>query len=97
MNETHNDKSKYMRTWLWLAVITAIEVWVATAPFSRATIITALAAMSLWKALLVALVFMHLKFENRWLAWSAAVPAFFTIVAVGLILTDTPLFNRIVP
>ena len=92
MTETHSDKARYIRIWIWLAVITAIEVRVATAPLSKGTIISALAAMSLWKALLVALYFMHLKYESRWLLWAAVFPAILSAVTIALILSDTPLF-----
>lgn len=56
----------YIGVWFFLAVLTAAELSVAFLPsFSKTTIIFFLVLLAVWKALLVALYFMHLRFENN--------------------------------
>ena len=56
----------YVGVWIGLAVLTALELFVAFLPWSKSILIALLLGMAVWKALLVALYFMHLRFEpNR--------------------------------
>jgi cytochrome c oxidase subunit 4 len=57
-----------------LAVLTLLEVGVAFMGFSRTATILALLGMAVWKALLVALYFMHLRFEPTAVRLVAAAP-----------------------
>ena len=84
---------KYIVIWGWLTALTLVEIFVATAPIPKLAIVSSLLAMSAWKALLVALYFMHLKFESRWLIAAAAVPAVIVAMTVLLLLTDTPFLS----
>lgn len=86
-------RKHYLLIWLALAVLTGVEIGVATAGLSKLVVVISLLSLSLWKALLVAGWFMHLRFENRWLVGAAAAPALLTAVAIALILTDTPLLS----
>jgi len=55
-----------MRIWLYLFVMTIAEVTLAfKLPVGRNTKLILLLILAIWKAMLVALFFMHLKFE-RW-------------------------------
>lgn len=83
----------YLKVWAGLAVLTVVEIAWASAPVGRAAVAAGLLALGLWKALLVALHFMHLKSESPWLKAAAAVPALVTAITVLLILTDTPMFG----
>ena len=56
----------YLLIWLYLAVLTAAELALAfELPISRNIKLVLLMGLAIWKALLVAMFFMHLKFE-RW-------------------------------
>jgi cytochrome c oxidase subunit 4 len=62
---THK-RPNYMLIWLYLFVLTVAEVSLAfELPLSRNLKLLLLLFLAVWKALLVALFFMHLKFE-RW-------------------------------
>jgi caa(3)-type oxidase subunit IV len=55
-----------MLIWLYLALLTVAEVALAfELPFSQNTKLILLLVLAVWKAALVGLYFMHLKFE-RW-------------------------------
>ena len=63
---TTHVRPNYMRIWLYLFVMTVAEVTLAfELPVGRNTKLILLLILAIWKALLVALFFMHLKFE-RW-------------------------------
>lgn len=84
---------RYLRIWGWLTALTVVEVLVAKAPWGKGAILLALCGLGAWKALLIAMEFMHLKAESRWLRWAALVPLFLSIMAILLILTETRLFG----
>ena len=63
---TSHKRPNYMLIWLYLFVMTVAEVALAfELPLSRNVKLLLLLFLATWKALLVALFFMHLKFE-RW-------------------------------
>lgn len=65
----------YILIWVYLAVLTVIEVLVAMLNFlPRKALIALLVALAIWKALLVAAYFMHLKFEPKKLIWMVLSP-----------------------
>jgi cytochrome c oxidase subunit 4 len=56
----------YVLIWIYLAALTGVELAVALLKFlPRNALILTLVILAVWKALLVALYFMHLKFEPR--------------------------------
>jgi cytochrome c oxidase subunit 4 len=64
--QTTHVRPNYIRIWLYLFVMTVVEVLLAfKLPVGPNTKLILLLILAIWKALLVALFFMHLKFE-RW-------------------------------
>ena len=62
--ETAHKHPNYVLIWVYLAVLTAVEVAVAfMSHLPKMWLMLALIFLAVWKALLVALYFMHLKFE----------------------------------
>lgn len=64
----------YLAVWAGLAVLTLIEVGVAFVNLPREVIVLSLLGLAVWKALLVALYFMHLRFEPLRLVLIATAP-----------------------
>ena len=65
MESTHK-RPNYVLIWVYLAVLTAAELALAfELPISRTLALVLLLFLAIWKAALVGLFFMHLKFE-RW-------------------------------
>lgn len=83
---THEEPN-YIAVFIWLAALTVIEVAVVYLPINKLVIATALIGLAVSKAALVAIYFMHLKFEKKVLWWIATVPA---ILCVFLILMMLP-------
>jgi cytochrome c oxidase subunit 4 len=77
-----------MIIWGALAVLTVIEVGVAFLGLPRSATILALLGLAVWKALLVALYFMHLKYESRALRVIAAAPLLPAALLVLIVLLE---------
>jgi len=94
--EHHITSNKtYIIVWLALMVMTAITVYVSYINFGMLNIVIALVVASI-KASVVALYFMHLKFEDS-ITWVFALfPLTLLALLIGMTITDT--FTRtIVP
>jgi cytochrome c oxidase subunit 4 len=79
----------YMLIWVFLFALTAIEV--AVAYFSglpRAVLIVVLVGLAVWKATLVAMYYMHLKFERPGLIIVATSPIPLAIILVLVVLLE---------
>src|SRR3989304_4850413 len=77
----------YIGDFWWLLALTIIEVAVIYMPLAKLVIAILLVGMALSKAALVALYFMHLKFERLTLGIIALTPL---ILCIFLILMLTP-------
>ena len=86
--ETEHQQPRYMAIWATLAVLTAIEVGVAFLGFSRSVTVLALLGMAVWKALLVAFYFMHLKYEPKALRIMVAAPLIPAALLVLIVLLE---------
>lgn len=74
--ETHEHEApNYMLIWLYLFILTMAEVGIAfLSALPKWVIVAGLLGMAVWKAVLVALYYMHLKFEPRRLRLVALAP-----------------------
>ncbi len=84
----HNEHPKYMWIFLWLAVLTAIEVGIVIPDFPTALTIILLIGLACAKAILVAAYFMHLKFEKRTLAVIVITPFLICVFLVIMLMPD---------
>jgi cytochrome c oxidase subunit 4 len=76
---------RYLLVWGALAVLTAVEVGIAFIGLPRKMTIAVLVALAIWKAMLVALYFMHLRYEPngvRILAIAPILPAILLVVII---------------
>ncbi|MBI3615393.1 MAG: cytochrome C oxidase subunit IV family protein [Candidatus Omnitrophica bacterium] len=70
---------KYFVIWIWLIVLLAAGTFISTLPISKTTAVGLILFVSLIKAILVALFYMHLKFERLVPLWIVAGFPFFLI------------------
>lgn len=87
MTEKTHEEPNYMGVFWWLLVLTILEVAVVYVGLARLVLAALLVTMAVTKAALVAMYFMHLKFERRTLALVALSPF---VLCVFLILMLTP-------
>jgi len=88
METAHRKHPPYLLIWLYLALLTVAEVVLALElPMSQNMKLLLLLGLAVWKAVLVALFFMHLKFERWHLRVLALVPlplaAIFILAAIS--------------
>lgn len=90
--ERSSGYALYAVVWIALLVLTATTVAVSYVNLGAMNVVVALFIASV-KAALVALYFMHLKYENR-LVWGFALtPIYFLLLIIAGTLSDT-LFRR---
>lgn len=82
------SKPPYMLVWGALAVLTGIEIAVAFTSLPKVVIVWALVIMAVWKALMIAAYYMHLKFERLRLVLLAAVPIPLAFILVLVVLQE---------
>ena len=78
----------YMKIFLWLFALTVIELAVIFMGLPKLVVGAALVVLAVWKAALVAMYFMHLRFETKTLAWIAVTPLVIATLLVFLLLPD---------
>jgi cytochrome c oxidase subunit IV len=90
MEATHSHKHpNYVLIWVYLAVLTAVEVGVAfISAMPKTTLLIVLLFLAVWKALLVALYFMHLKFERWNLRSIALIPIPLALILIIMVLQE---------
>jgi len=91
--ESNNAEKKtqpnYMLIWLILFVLTAVEVGIAYfSGLPRAVLIVTLVGLAVWKATLVAMYYMHLKFERLRLIIVATSPIPLAIILILVVLLE---------
>ena len=79
----------YMAIFWYLAILTVVEIGVVFLPFGKLINGTLLCALAVGKAALVAMYFMHLKFETRTLGLIAITPLIIATLLVFVILPDS--------
>ena len=88
MAEGHKHPN-YMAIFWYLAILTVIEIAVIYMPLSKFTIGVLLCALALGKATLVAMYFMHLRFETKTLGYIALTPVVIGALLVFVLLPDS--------
>ena len=88
MAETVHKHPNYMAIFWYLAILTIIELAVIYLPLAKFTIGALLCALALGKATLVAMYFMHLRFETRTLGLVAVTPLVIATLLVFVLLPD---------
>jgi cytochrome c oxidase subunit 4 len=78
----------YLAVWGGLFVLTVVEVAAVYLRIPRHLLVLALLLLAAWKALLVALYFMHLRFEPKRLALIAMAPLPLGVILVVAVLQE---------
>ena len=91
MESTEHKHPNYIAVWAVLFVMTVVEVGVAMlSHIPRALLVLVLLGLAIWKAVLVAMYFMHLKFEPRRLLIVVLAPLPLAVILVVIVLQEFP-------
>ena len=86
-------KPNYLAVFAVLAVLTAVEVGLVFTGAAQSIQVVLLIALAFTKAMLVALYYMHLKFEGPLIRIIAAVPVLLLLVVVMIPIFDVWIFG----
>ncbi len=91
MAESHAEHHgpSYMAIFWYLAVLTVVEIGVIFLPIGKLAIGVLLVSLASAKAALVALYFMHLRFETKTLGYIALTPVVIGTLLVLVLLPDS--------
>jgi cytochrome c oxidase subunit 4 len=78
----------YWKIWLYLFILTVIEIAVIYMPLAKIIIAILLVTLACYKALLVALYFMHLRFERLTLGIIALTPFILCVFLILMLIPD---------
>ena len=82
----HPGAKEYLGIAVLLTVITAVEVAVYYVPAMRPMLVPVLLVLSAVKFSLVAMFYMHLKFDHRLFSWLFVVPMILmSLIVIGLL------------
>jgi cytochrome c oxidase subunit IV len=88
MASTTHTHPNYMGIFWVLLVLTVVEVALTFLGLPKLLLGSLLVILAVWKAALVAMYFMHLKFERRTLAMIAIVPFVLCLFLILMLLPD---------
>jgi cytochrome c oxidase subunit IV len=88
MTEAAHKQPNYIGVFWWLFALTVIEIAVIYLPIAKFAIAVMLIVLAVTKAALVALYFMHLKFERVTLGWIALSPFILCVFLILMLLPD---------
>tara|TARA_B100000586_G_scaffold52392_2_gene35153 strand:- start:1826 stop:2107 length:282 start_codon:yes stop_codon:yes gene_type:complete len=88
MEEQEHAHPRYILIWVILAVLTAAEVGYAFLDLPKVVLAVGLIFMAVWKAVMVAMYYMHLRFEPARLWIMAISPLPFGVILVLLVITE---------
>ncbi len=86
-NEAHAEPN-YLAVFGWLFVLTVIEVGVIFLPIPKLLIAASLVILAAVKASLVAIYFMHLKFERLVIWWIAVIPVILCVFLIFMLIPE---------
>lgn len=89
-----HEKRRYLQVFVWLTVLTGLELGVIYLPLSKLSIGLLLVLLAASKAALVAAFYMHLANEKRTLTWIAMTPAILCVLLVFALLPDLGAITR---
>ena len=85
-----DHKSIYLKNAIWLAILTFLEVGIAYIEISRSGQVVLLLAFAATKMMLVAMIYMHLRYETRVLKRILFVPIPAGILFTVALMYDLP-------
>ena len=90
------EERRYIQIFIWLGVLTALEIGVTYLPLGKIAIGAMLVLLAITKAALVGLYYMHLVHEKRTLTWIAVTPAIICVFLILMLLPDLGGITRLI-
>ena len=97
MPSPEHSHPNYLAVWVWLALLMLVSVCASYLPAAAVVVLSIILGLSFIKALLVALYYMHLKFEGKLLLLVVVLPLVLAAVLVVALLPDSAHARRSMP
>ena len=88
MTEATHQEPNYIGVFWWLLILTILEIAVVYMPLAKLVIAILLISLAISKAALVALYFMHLRFERSTLSLVALSPFVLCVFLILMLMPD---------
>ena len=88
MSSDAHSTANYLRIFYILLALTIVEVAIVYLHLPKMLLVGLLVVLAVWKAALVAMHFMHLKFEKKTLALVALTPFVLCVFLILMLLPD---------
>jgi cytochrome c oxidase subunit 4 len=88
MSSTAHSTAQYIKIFYILLALTVVEVAIVYMGLPKFLLIGLLIILAVWKAALVAMHFMHLKFEKKFLSIVAIIPFVLCVFLILMLLPD---------
>ena len=84
---------KYLVVWIWLIALLAAGTFISSLPISKTEAVLLILGVAFVKTMLVALFYMHLKFERSIPLWVVVVFPFLLVGSAVLLVFSSRLFS----
>lgn len=88
MSSSAHSAANYLRVFYILLALTIVEVGIVYLHLPKVLLVSLLIVLAVWKAALVALHFMHLKFEKATLTMIALSPFILCLFLILMLMPD---------
>ena len=88
MSSTTHSTANYLKIFYILLALTIVEVALVYLHLPKLLLVCLLIILAVWKAALVAMHFMHLKFEKKTLSIVAIIPFVLCVFLILMLLPD---------
>jgi caa(3)-type oxidase subunit IV len=85
---THGNRPNYVAIWIWLLALAIGSIVLSRMPMGHTTVVVLIFLLALVKALLVALNYMHLRYERLLIYAIVLVPVAFVLILVFALIPD---------
>jgi len=85
-----DHKKTYIKNAIWLAILTVVELGIINLPIPKSAQVILLMAFAVTKIMLVALVYMHLRYETKFLRRLLLVPIPLALFFAWGVIYDLP-------
>jgi cytochrome c oxidase subunit 4 len=91
--KAHVKPLTYVGVFVILAVVTGTEVAISQAGLAESALVVVLLSLATIKALLVAMFYMHLKYDAKWYSLSMVFPLLMAILLIVIVIIHFTYFQ----
>ena len=91
--KVHAKPLTYVAVFIILGIVTGIEVTISQIGLAETVLVVVLLSLATVKALLVAMFYMHLKYDTKWYSLSMVFPLFMALLLIVIVIIHFTYFD----